>query len=348
MKTKCACLVLVTSLSASAQPSAGPAPHSPTDEVTLESAAAPAKLPTTLPAALATLDLEWEAIDEANGYELKLTPTKGGEPLTFKSDEAKASLKLPIGSYKLQIRSKDKASGYYGRYSDPTEVEVEYKILELLTPPDESILGDEKNASKKKKVVFAWSPAPNAQTYTMKIWSDDPDKAKEFKTAGTTVTLNLPSGRKYFWQVTFATKNAVGYIADPRRSSFMLLGPQLVTPVIDSNLAIPFVTKAKWSQSPGAERYEVRILKRHLDETEFTPIIEKPDRELNQLDFSRLAPGFYRIEVTAHAKNRVSSETGFYEFGIKPPAREMLTALQSVDALLAPPQATPAPLRQTK
>src|SRR4051812_7386901 len=81
----------------------------------------------------ATLDIEWEKIEDATSYQVKLTPVKGSTPLKFESKDTKLTQKLPVGTYKLQIRSKERASGYYGPWSPETEVEVQTKIVKLIS-----------------------------------------------------------------------------------------------------------------------------------------------------------------------------------------------------------------------
>lgn len=286
----------------------------------------PAKAP------MVTLELEWEVVENAASYEIKLTPKEGGletgdAEIRFSSSENRISEKVPVGIYHLQIRSQDKTSGYFGSWSPATEIEVASKTVELLDPVDGAELPS--GSEKLETVNFKWLPAQNARQYQLKIWlAEDPSKAREFKARGPELRLKLPRGKAYQWQVTFETKDAIGYRTATQAYSFTLLGPQLSTPVIDSNLGLPHVSDVRWSKSPRSEYYKIRLLRRAIDETEWQPFLENEKTLDRNWSFEKLKPGTYRIEVTAHARNRLSSDTGFKEFTVKPTEEELKSALQ--------------------
>jgi hypothetical protein len=296
---------------------------------------------------MTTLDLEWEAVDEASGYEVKLTPKIANEevgpgqslssgpprePLRFTTTESRLSESVPAGVYRLQIRSKDKKTGYFGPWSKPAEIEAVAKAIELLLPADNSVIKDAK--SKRANVMFQWNAVPQALYYTLKVWSEDSSKTQEFIVRAPSKRLNLIAAKVYYWEVTFKTKQAIGYMTKPQRFTFTLLGPQLVQPIVDRNIGLPHVVKARWSASAGAQNYTTKILRHALDEDDWQEYREGKGIEKNSWNFDRLPPGVYRIEVTAHAKNRVDSEPGFYEFTVKPTEDELAKALKSTDVTM--------------
>lgn len=297
----------------------------------------PMKKASDIPRVLeATLDLEWEEVEDAVGYEVKLTPKEGGAPLSFSAIGHRISQKLPVGIYKVQIRSKDRSTGYFGPWSEATEVEVTTKIVELIQPSNGAELSAPKD--RYQVVQFKWSAAEGAKKYTIKIWSNDIDKAVEFVTSSTTKDLKLPTGRTYFWQVTFESENQVGYKAAPKVFTFNLLGPQLLQPIVNKKIGLPAVTKVSWSKSPHAVFYKTKILRHALDETEWQVMKEQDKASALTWGFDKLKPGAYRVEVSAHAPNRVSSEVGFYEFVVKPTEQELMAALKpalDLDAKIA-------------
>lgn len=281
----------------------------------------------------ATLDLEWEVVEDAIAYEVQLTPAAGGEPLRFIAPENKLSQSLPVGVYRLQIRSKDKASGYYGPWSESTEVEVTTKIVELLEPLNGAEISEPKE--RRREVMFRWKPMPDAEKYALKLWSEDIDQSKEYDTRNTSAGLLLPTGHTYFWQVTYESAQSIGYRASPKTYSFTLLGKQLVPPVVSRKINPHIVKRMSWTRSPGAQFYKAKLMRRALDETEWHPLRETEIRDKTVWTFEKLTPGAYRIEVTAHAKNRVSSDIGSYEFVVKPTETELMMALRRADGAAA-------------
>lgn len=291
----------------------------------------PAKAKASAPVQEAVLDLEWEVVEDAISYELRLTPVAAdGEPIVMSVSEARISRRVPVGVYKVQIRSKDKATGYFGPWSAPIDVEVSTKVVELLEPAN----GSEIQAPKEKHfvVAFRWHPTPGARRYALRIWSDDIEKVKEFQTSEASLELKLATGRLYYWQVTFENERGTGYRAMPGTYSFMLLGPQLVQPVVNRKLPFPNVNKVSWSKIPYAEFYRAKLFHRYLDENEWKEFLLNEKLESHAWSFDRLKPGAYRIEVSAHARNRVNSEAGVYEFIVKPPEKELAVDVSTARA----------------
>ena len=273
----------------------------------------------------ATLDLEWEPVKEADGYEVELTPKGGGDPLRFTSKDSSFSQALPLGTYKLRIRSKESSSGVYGEWSDATEVDVESKQIGLIAPESEAEFEVENGS--ELSVDFKWSPGTGAKTYTLRVWPDEePDQVQEFKTQDTAVRVKLTSMKIYHWNVTFETDRA-SYAVNPDARWFIIKGPKLSMPTLD-DVELPSVTEISWSDALGAEDYEAILYRRALDETEWKPFMAEPETKETVWHFDKLTPGAYRIEVTAHSSLRTSSDTDFIEFVVKPTKAELIAALR--------------------
>lgn len=290
--------------------------------------------PATAPAtpAMTTLDLDWESVKEASGYEVELAPKTGGEPLRFEVQQSSISQQIPINVYKLRIRSKESSSGIYGAWSEATEVDVMPKHIELISPDDNAELATE--TGNALSVDLRWTPVAGAKSYSLKIWPDgDESKAKEFVTRKTSGRVKLTGMKRYNWSVTFETTSSITYKAEAKSRTFMVKGPKLTKPVIE-DIEIPEVTEFNWSDSPGVETYEAILMRRNLDEAEWKPFAERKDSAEPTWEFEKLPAGYYRVEVTAHAKMRTSSESDFIEFIVKPTKDDLIRALRGA----VPPQ----------
>lgn len=286
----------------------------------------------------AKLSMEWEAVKGASGYQVRLAPLdRKDEILIFTLDENKISREVREGSYKLQVRSRDQTTGYYGPWSQGARIEVSTQSITPLYPENESVLSSPRD--RRQIVEFKWAPVKAASVYLLKIWPDDDfEKAKEFRSIQTVKKLNLPAGRSYKWQVTFKNKNKVSYRVSPNVQSFSLLGPQLLTPIIDENLGLPNVKQMNWRRSPGAKNYQVLLQRRSIDDEDWRPIVENNEALDNKVNFAKLSPGVYRMEVSAHAPHRVPSEKAFFEFTVKPTVEDLEKALQSGRPLVSAEQ----------
>ncbi|MGE0528658.1 MAG: hypothetical protein AB7P49_16435 [Bdellovibrionales bacterium] len=269
--------------------------------------------------------MEWEPIEKAGGYEVRLTPAQGGEPLIFPTTESKLIRDVPMGVYKVQIRSRARDVDYFSPWSGVIEVEVVAKEPEPLKPEQGAVIPG--HGRKKVTVDFEWTPVEKAKRYTLRVWSQArKDKPWIFRTEGTRKSLEVPPGEVYFWQVFFTSSTGIAYQQEPLAFSFSVLGAKLITPNPQAPEKPREAKTLAWKPSPEAERYKTKLLYRHLDETEWTAVKEIAVI-IPEVSLSDLKPGQYRIELIAQARRRMDSDVGAAEFVVKPTEAEVITAL---------------------
>jgi hypothetical protein len=273
------------------------------------------------PPELKTIELEWESQDNADGYEVRLTP-EGGKPIFFRTFESKLSEEVPVGIYSLRIRSRHKESkDIWSPWSDAIRLEVLKKELLLLEPPNETTLFASNTA--RQEVEFKWTEIPKAKSYTLSIWTEETkEKPVVFVTKKTSQRLKLLPSQVYFWQVTFESATAVSYVQVVRTNMFTMQGPKLVKPSITPFKPGEERIALSWISSKKAQTYDAVLSYRHLDETEWSP---QRDAKLDtgRWEFGKLKPGAYKLEVVAHAPKHASSDKGTYEFIVKPSREEL-------------------------
>lgn len=270
------------------------------------------------------LELDWEPVEGAEGYEVKLTPVPDGAPLVFSVKENSIQQDVPTGKYKLQIRSQASIDTY-SPWSDAVEIDVANKFTVPLTPADGALVTavDTKNVP----VEFSWSPVEKVKEYTVKVWSESrKDKPWVFTTRSTRKLLNIPPGEIYYWQVFFDSSNSVTYNQNPPLFTFTLQGMMLVRPEITTKVVFGDVKLFTWKKSPGAKEYGVKLYFRYLDETDYS-LVREEKVAASQLDTQKLLPGQYKLEVQARAPVRAPSEWAEFEFVIKPSEAELAKAL---------------------
>lgn len=269
-----------------------------------------------------TIELEWEKVDNAGSYEVRLTPEKSDKSLVIQAVENHLTQEVPVGNYYLQIRAKAKNSDDFSAWSPISDLEVAIKEIIPLHPTDKSVIDAE--GSVKQLVEFQWSPVDKVREYTLKVWSEDKkDTPWIFTGHQTSKKLEVPPGRVYYWQVRFESANDVSYQQEPKTFSFILQGTQLLKPEINKYVAGKDLS---WIGSEDSKAYQTKLFYRHLDETEWTPVREDKVGE-PKLSLEKLKAGAYKIEITATAPRRLNSETSSYEFLVKPTAAELSEAL---------------------
>jgi len=279
-----------------------------------------------------TIELEWEAIDNAFGYEILLTPEGGGAALTFKTEEPKFSREIPVGVYRLKIRARHKEfADHWSPWSDPMTVEVLSKELSLIYPAENAVL--KAPTDERLEVRFEWTPVDNAKDYTIKIWTEETkDDPITFVTRKNSQRLKLIPSRVYFWQVTFESANNVSYVQQAKTSTFILEGPKLVEPSIKPFAANEVKTKLSWTASEKTKAYKATLNFRFIDDPEWKT---KKQKTLSEpvWEFGRLKPGVYKLEVVATAPRHASSDPGTYEFSVKPTLGEVRRALATFQSI---------------
>ena len=137
------------------------------------------------------MELEWEKVENASGYEVRLTPTDGSKARVFPTVENHFAQEVPVGNYHLQIRARSKETGDLSPWSAPIELEVAVKEIIPITPADQSTIDAAGNA--KQPVEFKWSPVEKVKIYTLKVWSEDRKETPWIFTGkGTSKKLEVP------------------------------------------------------------------------------------------------------------------------------------------------------------
>jgi len=275
---------------------------------------------------LKTIEMEWEPVENAFGYELRLTPKAGGTPLVFRVMENKFVQDVPVGVYILRIRSRHKdVADHWSPWSDPLTLEVLVKELHLLEPANEAVLTSASDA--REEVTFSWTKIEKAKDYVLKIWTEESkDKPMTFITRKNSQRLKLLPGRVYFWQVTFESATQVTYAQEARPFMFSLQGQKLLKPSIIPVTPPAEIKELSWIKSPKAKSYKVKLMSHHLDESDWKALNEAEVEE-TKLSLEKLKPGFYKLEVVAKAPRHAPSEPGVYEFAVKPTEAELKAAL---------------------
>lgn len=276
---------------------------------------------------LKTIELEWDAVENAFGYEIRLTPKGGGSPLTYKVLENKFTQDVPVGIYILRIRSRHKeVEDHWSAWSDPLTLEVLVKELLMLEPAHEAVLTSKSEA--REEVTFTWTKIDKARDYVLKIWTEETkEKPLTFVTRKNSQRLKLIPGRVYYWQVVFESATQVTYAQETRTYMFMLQGQKLIQPSIHPLPPATEIKEFTWVKTPKAKSYQAKLSYHFLDEDKFEKMKEADLTEARWAT-ERLKPGVYRLEVIAKAPRHASSDAGFLEFTVKPTEAEINQALR--------------------
>lgn len=272
------------------------------------------------------MEFEWDPVENAFGYEIRLTPKAGGKPLVFKTLESKFAQDIPVGSYILRVRSRHKdVDDRWSPWSDPVALDVLVKELLPLEPANQAVLAAKSEA--REEVQFTWTKIEKARDYVLKIWTEETkDKPLTFITRNHTQRLKLLPGRVYYWQVVFESATQVTYAQETKTNMFMLQGQKLIKPSITP--PVGEVRELAWVKTPKAKNYHAKLSYHFLDEDKFQKPIEAKLDDAKWTLPEKLKPGVYKLEVIAQAPRHADSDPGVLEFTVKPTEAELTQALR--------------------
>lgn len=203
------------------------------------------------------IDMEWEEVPGAKGYEVELFQEVKGSKLTrgkFKLDESRWSHAVSPGQYSLRIRSLD-PRGVPGEWSDYVPLKVRLENPQLLLPVPGAKLD-------KPEVQFEWSEITGAKSYQLVILNPTGGLLLNTTLQENKYSFPLRSLGKYDWMV-FALEENEGPRPQeiwPKKSfrSFERVGGELDAPFV--NLSLDRKVNLTWQKSPFAQVYEIDYL----------------------------------------------------------------------------------------
>ncbi len=254
------------------------------------------------------IEMEWDAVPMSAGYDVELKD-ESGKILNFKKTEPSLTEEVPIGLYKVRIRSIRKDQKV-GKWSAPMAVEALPLDLVIEEPGNEAqlIAGTERG----RIVKFRWKARAGLKKFYFRLWTSE----GEVKTAlldKKEIDLELKPGITYYWIVTARSESGVVYDNSDQAFSFMIIGDRLPPPFeIDLQDSI-----FSWTLVEKAASYKIQIDYRYLDEVEWTTFYQGKQKA-TEIPFDFLPTREYRIRVISESPTRLPSLPADRQFFVKP------------------------------
>ncbi len=266
------------------------------------------------------LEVSWESLPNAKGYELEFQPVEGsGEALNFSTVESTFKVSLVPGSYRFRIRSIDSMNDK-GEWSEPLTLVAQSQEVTLISPVNNIAI---EAKGKRERVEFSWNPYSEAKGYLFRIWSETKSEVHSLKTKKVNVSLSLLAENRYFWEIYPIHKTGVRYQRKSAPESFTLYGKQLPTPQLEIiNPKDPIGVEWRHLREVA---YRITIFRRDILGVEWTKTEEQSDIKTGKWLFTKpLRPGQYKAEVLGEGKMRTNSKVATREFFVKPKLQEVL------------------------
>lgn len=271
------------------------------------------------------IELNWESLPNAKGYELEFQPVEGsGEVLNFSTVESTFKVSLVPGSYRFRIRSIDSMNDK-GEWSEPLTLVAQNQEVTLISPVNNMAI---EAKGKRERVEFSWNPYSDAKGYLFRIWSETKGEVRSFKTKKVNVSLNLLAENRYFWEIYPIHKTGVRYQRKSPPESFTLYGKQLPTPQLEiMNPKDPI--GVEWRPLRDVA-YSLRIFRRDILGVEWIKIEDQVEIKTGKWIFTKpLRPGQFKVEVFGIGKMRTNSTIATKEFFVKPKLQELIGLSQA-------------------
>jgi hypothetical protein len=209
-----------------------------------------------------TLALEWQEVEGATKYEVRISDENGTETL-HPATKTAFEKKLPPGRYEYSIRSWDRLERP-SKWSEPVGVEIEPLPPELRFPIEEEIhLGP-----SKRGIELTWDSTEGGDAYEIEIEREE-EKLLSKKVAAIHTAFEPTEPGPYQWRVRSVHEKLK---ADSKSQPlpgpwsewklFTVLFPNLPPPVLDpprshSNTTEHSEISLSWTAVRGASGYEV-------------------------------------------------------------------------------------------
>ncbi len=258
------------------------------------------------------VEFAWPEVEDAAGYELEFA-TDAGTPLQKQVKKNAWKGELPVGKYKLRVRSQDRR-GVPGKWGKPIPLALTFPAVEHVAPaPAARIAG----ATKAQDVSFSWKAFDAAARYRLEVKDEDGKNVGIKETDTATATLSLPTARKYVWAVTALLPDGTPGEEPKDERDFTVLGPQLPKPKVSATLK-GAKQAVKWTGATGATAYRIKVDVETVKDKgkskskklkAWRPVLPEQETDERSLPLDEDWPnGRYRVRLVAMAPLRAESE----------------------------------------
>lgn len=273
----------------------------------------PARSPAAEPRVRRNVEIEWEAVDGASRFEIKIQRVgkEKSKPMFVQLREPRWSATVAPGQYQMQIRSYDER-GVPGTWSPPSPLEVKLPAIIVKSPAPAQTIPAHDDA--KDVVHFEWEPVPGAQRYTLNAQTSDGEWKEELSCPSHACELRVPVGREIRWNAVAIDVNETKGDEATTPYAFELKGPPLAAPSIDRPIS-KLLDEMRWSEVDRATTYDVELSRRDPDTRKWI-VVEKHANVCDTrlpIDF-KLPTGRYRLTVEARAPHRANSPRATLSF----------------------------------
>jgi hypothetical protein len=262
------------------------------------------------------IDLSWDKLESAFGYEIEIYVEKNGEKVIFTKDKTKEnswSKKVIPGKYYFRLRGIDSRE-VPGEWSESALVDVRLPKPIYVNPlPNDRLKGLE---DLEEKIFFEWKRVEGAGVYLFQVW-DNKDFLQTKYIKENSIDLYLKVAQDYKWRVV-ALKDRADEVPDRQGSGikFFLQGGAIKAPNVKYSIENEKVIFL-WSETSHANEYEIQIFKLGLNQR-WAMYERKEFYTDNNIEFPlKEMQGNFRFALKAKNEGRADSPFTFIEFKVK-------------------------------
>lgn len=263
------------------------------------------------------VSIDFDPVTDASFYQIEVS-NNNGEIKTHDLKTTHVELSLPVGVYKVRIRSFD-ARKVPGPWGESFEVLAAGPPPELQTPSaNEKIKSNDLN---KTSVTFKWSKQELATHYIIIL---EPSKIQK-QLSDTEIKMDLPVSQKYQWRIVSYKEKEPLYDEPVIWREFTIYGKPLDAPVI-SELKTKYDEIIRWTKPKLTDAFHLKI-ERSSDNEKWVKVLENDHYTEAQFYFpKKFLGGNYRFAIKAKGELRQDSPWAEYQFYLAGGARGPVAA----------------------
>lgn len=251
------------------------------------------------------IDIEWEAIENANGYEVHLVEKiedKEYERGIYRTDLPNWSKSEKPGNYLIKIRALDHR-GAPGAWSPPIPFNISPPPVQLLYPlEDDSLI---KSEAEINEIKFQWLKISGVDEYDLYIKDKQNNIIAQKRVLDTKTNIQINKIGDYRWGVLPAQTNSsfdTNSIDLKNERNFSIKGEKLKAPILEIKIIENKGVYIKWKEIVRATHY--RIAASNLDESVSTQFFKATTQKtVNGIPEGQIPEGKWLYSIRSTAAN---------------------------------------------
>lgn len=262
------------------------------------------------------IQLNWDKVEGATKYELKLFKVKGSvkkEIKLYQSVDTNWSEELKAGFYAYQIRTLDYRN-VPGEWSELGNFTVKYNDIKIISPIKNQTFYQEDNG--RIIIRFKWKKQKGASSYRLYLVNKKLQIINSELTSSNAFEKNFSKPGRYYWKVVRVQDssdkaNKREILENIKINSFKVLPSRIPAPAVELKQSLKKLI-VTWQGSPLSKRFKLELYRKAKKDQWKKVYVKKIKRKRHIINGRRIKTGYYRLKVYSYGRGQISAPGVLY------------------------------------